>query len=369
MFSENDKISIRQLQALLILDIFATAVVTLPRQTAIFAGNDGWICVLLGSSIMIIFTLFFTALSKRYPDKTVVEISQILLSRPIGLLISLGLAVKLVIGTGLQLRIFCEMIGQSMLFRTPVGVTAIAMLLVCGYVAAEGYECRARAGEILFVFVFVPFLVLLLLALFTADYSNLRPVMSHNGIELAQGSWKTILSFQGIELLFLVYPYLQRPKKAQKGILTAAVVIGFFMTLITLLTIAVFGEHSVANKLFPVLNMMDSVELPGSFLDRQDIFLLWFWVASIFASVSAGLFFVTVILERMQPQKSQKISARKWLIGIIIVVFAVALLPQNVAQTYDMMENLKVYGGVFYILVLPVLLLLLDTIKKRRKQL
>ena len=41
LFSENDKISIRQLQALLILDLFGTAVVTLPRQTVNSAGNDG----------------------------------------------------------------------------------------------------------------------------------------------------------------------------------------------------------------------------------------------------------------------------------------------------------------------------------------
>ena len=367
MFSENDKISIRQLQALLILDLFGTAVVTLPRQTAISAGNDGWIAVLLGSGIMVLFTLFFTTLGQRYPDKTVVELSQRLLCRPIGLLLSLGLAIKLMIGAGLELRIFCEMIGKYMLFRTPIAITAAAMLFVCAYVAAEGYECRARTGEILFVFVFVPFLVLLLLALFTADYSNLQPVMSHSATELAQGAWKTILSFQGVELLFLVFPYLQKPKKAKKSTLTAGIVIGVFLTVITLLTIAVFGEYSVVSKLFPVLNMMDSVQLPGSFLDRQDIFLLWFWVASIFASVSAGLFFVTVILERMQSDKSKKIPARRWLIGIVVIVFLIALFPQDVAQTYDMMEKLKQYGGIFYILILPVVLLLLDTIKRRKQ--
>ena len=46
MFSENDKISIRQLQALLILDLFGTGVVTLPRQTVNVAGNDAYIAVL-----------------------------------------------------------------------------------------------------------------------------------------------------------------------------------------------------------------------------------------------------------------------------------------------------------------------------------
>ena len=64
MFSENDKISIRQLQALLILDLFGTGVVTLPRQTVNVAGNDAYIAVLLGSIIMAVFTLVFTILGQ-----------------------------------------------------------------------------------------------------------------------------------------------------------------------------------------------------------------------------------------------------------------------------------------------------------------
>ncbi len=365
MFSENDKISIRQLQALLILDLFGTAVVTLPRQTVHAAGNDAWIAVLLGSAIMAVFTLVFTMLGQRYPDKTVVELSQILLSRPVGVLLSLGLVFKIMIGAGLELRIFCEMIGQSMLFRTPIYITALAMLFVCAYVAVVGYECRARTGEILFIFVFVPFLILMLLAIFTADYNNLRPIMIHDGSELMKGAWDTILSFQGLEFLFLVFPYLQRPKQAKKGMLQAGIVIAFFMTLITLLTIAVFGQYSVVNKLFPVLQMMDSLQMPGSFLDRQDIFMLWFWVASIFASISAALFFSTILFERIQ--KNHSIPARKWIFIIMIIVYVVAVLPQDIASTYDYMERLKQYGGVFYILVLPVLLLILDSLKRRKQ--
>ncbi len=363
MFSENDKISIRQLQALLILDLFGTAVVTLPRQTVNSAGNDGWIAVLLGSAVMAVFTLVFTILGRRHTDKTIVELSQTLLSRPIGILISLALAIKIIIGAGLELRIFCEMIGQSMLFRTPIFIIVLAMLFICAYVSAIGYECRARTGEILFVFVFVPFLILMILVIFTADYSNLRPIMSHNTSQITIGAWKTILSFQGLELLFLVFPYLQHPQKAKRGVLEAGIAIAFFMTLITLLTIAVFGEYSVTNKLFPVLQMMDSLQMPGSFLDRQDIFMLWFWVASIFASVSAALFFVTIIFERIQYNKNKKIPARKWIIFVMIMIFLVAVLPQNVANVYDYMEKLKLYGGTFYILILPVILLILDSIK------
>ena len=51
----------------------------------------------------------------------------------------------------------------------------------------------------------------------------------------------------------------------------------------------------------------------------------------------------------------------------MIIVYAVAVLPQDIASTYDYMKVLKQYGGVFYILILPVLLLILDNLKRRKQ--
>ena len=39
----NDKISVRQLQVLLILDIFGTGVIVMPRIAASIAGENGWL--------------------------------------------------------------------------------------------------------------------------------------------------------------------------------------------------------------------------------------------------------------------------------------------------------------------------------------
>ena len=51
----------------------------------------------------------------------------------------------------------------------------------------------------------------------------------------------------------------------------------------------------------------------------------------------------------------------------MVIVFLVAVLPQDVASTHEYMELLKKYGGTFYILILPVVLLLVDNIKRRKQ--
>ncbi len=95
--------------------------------------------------------------------------------------------------------------------------------------------------------------------------------------------------------------------------------------------------------------------------------MLWFWVVSIFASVSAALFFVTILFERIQQNKNKKIPARKWMLFVMVIVFLVAILPQDVASTHEYMERLKKYGGTFYILILPVVLFVIDNIKRRKQ--
>lgn len=362
---DNSKISNRQLQALLLLDLLGTAVITLPRRTAVAAGADGWIGVIGGGVLLLGVLWMFTQLMDKNPRITFVELCRGSFGRPASILLSVGLAIKLLATSGLELRIFCEMVNQTMLFRTPIWITAGAMALVCVCVAAGGYECRARAGEILFVLVILPLLFFLILAAFSADYSNLQPVFQAGSSAIGRASIITLFSFQGVEVLLLAYPYLSQPKKVRKSLFAAGGLLLAITVAMTALTIAWFGEISVTKKLYPVLQMLDSIDVPGAFWNRQDIFMLWFWTASVFASVSAGIFFAGVIMERLihSPQKVRG----KWLGLGLALVYVVAILPGSAASAEEMLEVLKVIGGGFYILVLPAILLICNWAKGGQK--
>ena len=358
---DNGKISLRQLQALLALDLLGTSVITLPRRTAHAAGTDGWIAVLLGGLLLLGLLWMYTALMGRFKNQTIVEIAQSYLGRIPGSVICAGLAVKLLITSGLELRIFCEMINQTMLFRTPIWATAFAMAFVCVCVAAGGYECRGRAAEILFVLVIMPLLLLLIIAAFSVDYQSVRPVFQADWASLGRGSIITLFSFQGIEALLLVYPYLESTKRVKKRLFSAGALLIIITTSITLLTIAWFGEITVKGKLFPVLQMLDSIDIPGAFWNRQDIFMLWFWTVSVFASVGAGMFFSVVIAARLtQMPKGAK---GKWLLTALLVVYFTAVLPGSAASATAYMDAVRILGGGFYMILLPGLLLILCSAK------
>ena len=71
----NDKISIRQLQILLILNIFSTGVLTLPRRAAVFANVDGYISVLIAVFIAAFLSLVVTTVASRYENDSFFDCS------------------------------------------------------------------------------------------------------------------------------------------------------------------------------------------------------------------------------------------------------------------------------------------------------
>lgn len=147
MFAENRKISIRQLQMLLLLDCFGTAVLFLPaelardkRQRVLFCGfawrlgGVGCLPSADGSR---------KAHAQWYGGRLVPERR----GNGIGTILLLGLAGKILLDGMLELRIFSEIICRFMLPATPVWVLSLVLLLVAGALAAQGTECRGRTAE------------------------------------------------------------------------------------------------------------------------------------------------------------------------------------------------------------------------------
>lgn len=362
MFSENEKISLRQIQVLLIIDIFGTGIITLPRRTAEAAGTDAWLSVLLGGLIMIAYSFVVTSLAERFAGKSFIKISQELLTKPIGILVCIGFAVKILLTTGLQLRIFCEIIRQTMLFKTPIAVTVVTLILVAAYAAARGYECRARAGEILIVLIFIPLLVIYMTAFFSTDFSNLLPVFTTKPIQLIKGAGITVFAFQGLEMLLLAYPFLNHKKGNKNEIAATVGIIVILMVVTTVLTMGKFGNITVKSKMFPVLQMMDTVDLPGAFIERQDIFILWFWVVSAFAGVNAGIFFLSFLFSELSEERKKR---KVFLIVMLPLLFFTAVIPKDISNAYSLLSTVTIYGGTFYLFVVPVILLILAILQNR----
>jgi len=357
----NDKISVRQLQVLLILDIFGTGVIIMPRIAASVAGENGWLVAIFAMLTTLVFAYLTAGVGRKFPGTTFVDYTRRLLGRPLGLAVSLGLVCKILFSISMEMRFFIEIVRETMLFKTPYFAIFACMAAVSAYAAGKGIEVRARLCEILILLVLLPFALVLLMAGLDADYSNLLPVMRRSGLsDVMLGGLFIGATYRGIEFLMLVHPYVDKPMEARRGAVKALVFVGGLITLATVVTIAKFGAQGLTQQRWPFLEIMDTINFPGSFIERQDALMMSIWIISVFAILSSGLFFSAVIMKDLA-----KVGKRfHYVLAMLPLIFAVSVLPDNIVTIGGRLDIVFAGLGLLYMLVVPLLLLAVAKIRK-----
>ena len=358
MFAQNQKISLRQMQALLLLQCFGTAVLFLPAELAAESGRGCWITAAVGVAVWVGVSLLLSALGKQNGD--VVSWCKNAFGQGIGTAVVLGLVGKVLFDGACELRIFSEVVCRSMLPHTPVWVISLVVLTLCGLLAANGMESYGRLAEILFFFTAIPLLLVLAAVAVTAEYQRVLPPEFPSVRGFASGIGAVGVVFQGLTLLYVLFPYVQDLKKGKKGAGRAAVgaaaAVGVVLVIVTLLCLAVFGVVPLAQKLLPTLQMLERVSFSGIFLTRQDVVFLWFWMCTAMVFLSGVLLAVRHLAERL----FRKTEKRRWLWGAVLVLWAVSFLPENLTEAYRLRILVSPWLQAGYLILLPLAILFLQ---------
>lgn len=361
MLSTNNKISLRQLQILIILDIFGMGITTLPRTVSEISAQDGWLCIFFGTLLSCFFTFLITRLCAKFKNQGFVEFSRRLATYPVGSLLSIGLVTKIAVMLALQLRLFSEIIKQIMLFETPVYVISLCMLIIGCYAASKGYEARGRIAEILIFVIFIPLAFVFLIAITDVDFTNLKPILKSGKENIFKGSLYTAFNFSAIEFILLAYPYLKTDsKRVGQKIILSVFKGGVILSIITAITIARFGVFDIKRQMWQVLEIMDTIDLSDSFIERQDALIMSFWIISSFIIINAGIFFSSLILKNVVERGTHTF----FIVITAILVFVISFIPQNLSELYYITDKMSLYFGFVYTFIIPTFLLFASRIKK-----
>ena len=359
----NDKISLGQLQALLVLDLFGTGVITVPRVAARFGGADGWLVVLVSVLVMLLCTYLVASAGRLFPEDSFVSYSGKLLGRPLGIALGLGLVAKILLGIAIEVRIFIEVVRETMLATTPYVVIFAAIIGVAAYAAGKGFETRARLAELLIPLVFLPFVGVMFLAALGADYTNLLPVLRASQPRyIVSGGLTIALGYKGIEYLLLAHPYVERPEGLRRASLRAVAATGALVLVSTIITLATFGAEGLSHQRWPFLEVMDTISFPGAFVERQDAVIMSVWVISVFAIMSSGLFFSAIVLKDT-VRRGRRFY---YVLGCIPVVYVVSVIPKSIVVLGEgVLGHVFMGSNVVYTLLLPVLIILVAGLRRR----
>lgn len=364
MFADNQRISIRQIQALILVNLLGTTVLFLPAQMAEQAGYAAWLVVLLWGLLFAFLTKGLTVLGKRRPSFTVVEWCRFAFGKVLGSVVAVAIGVKIIFDIAMELRIYIEVLCRTMFFEAQLWMPMLALLVVCVLAAIQGIEARGRSAEICVFIVVIPLIVYLILIAMPMDFWRVLPIRMPTISQVQKSLPTMLLPFQGLTFLFFVFPHMKQPKHGIKGVFTASAMMVLIYTAMVFLCLAAYGDEILKIKVYPTLQLLGRVSFSGIFLSRQDVMLLWFWTVSSFTFVSMMLYCVTNLCTRTCGQIGEK-KRKYWVLACGVFVFMLALFPEDLSTAYRWREKFSPWTNAILLFVLPWFFLLMDSVKGR----
>ena len=197
-------------------------------------------------------------------------------------------------------------------------------------------------------------LLVLLAVAASTQYARVLPLTLPSPSGIGAGLAEMSIVCRGVVFLYFIYPDLKKP--VGFAVWKACLLITAVVTVIVLLCLANYGEGMLAAKLLPTLQMLERVSFTGVFLTRQDLLLLWFWMASTVLFLSGVVFFGSLLGTQLCRQAEKK--RRLWLWVVLAALFALSFLPESLMAAQRLRLAVSPWLNLAYLVGLPVLLLL-----------
>lgn len=284
-------ISNRQMKRTLMIELFSTTGLFLSAM----AQNMQQLFV--GLAIAIVYAGYFLCIGKNYDIEQTGKIRKAIYTIRFFLYACyLGTLMKLLV--------------SKMLLRGGSGwFLFLPVFLLTIYANRRGREERARLMELLFWFVFLPLFLVLVLAAKEVHFEYLM----QNGFD-AEKSMKTFLCFSSLEILLFFH--------GQKLEKVKALTFVFLLNIVLfVVTIGMYGYRMAENSDLPVVTMIQMIRFPGGFVERLDIFILSFWILSLFSIFSAYCFYGTYYWSKKEKSEiSLKCNYVAWIFYTLVFV-------------------------------------------------
>lgn len=318
MFSNNQKISLRQIGRLLILDLFGLGSLLLPGLLAKTAGPDGVFCIMAALAAGLVYVWVLGRVLERMKG----DYYSFMRSH-LGVVCSDILMVfylfLFLLTAAFVLYQLTTLIRVWLLPQGSYHWISLLLVMVAAYATIRGLEGRARIYEILFWLLLAPLLVMLALAARTVNVDYWTPVCFTEPQEFGQGTLLVFLFFLPVFFILFLKPYCGKPQKlAGCGARSLGIASGL-LALLYLILLGNFGTKALAALKRPAITLMSMVKLPGGFFARMDAFMTAIWFFSLFALMNTSVFYGSHILKELFHEKRTHYSLLAALAGCYVM--------------------------------------------------
>lgn len=361
----NETISSRQLMILVILFTVGTTILITPSGLAAFTKQDAWISVLIGMAESVLILALYTVLAKRHPQLSLVEMSDKLLGRWPGAIVSLAFAGFGFISAATVIWEIGNFVTTELMDETPFKAIDLmfGVLVIIG--TRLGIEVLGRSAELAFPFVVLLFIALVVFSLPKVEFNNIQPVLEA-GIKLqlkASLIYSSVAVFPIVVFLMVMPSQTANPGKAATALWIAMLTSGIAMVLVVLLDILALRADIAARTTYVTYLLAGKISLFG-FIQRFEAVVAGIWLTGIYYKTC--LYYYAGVRGLAQVLKLRDYRPLVVPLGISMIVIAHNCYP-DMASEKKWLEESWVPYTIANGLLLPALVLGVGWLRKSRK--
>lgn len=283
----NSKISIIQLNIILIIAIPTTSLLFILSDVYKDAKQDMWVSLLLISLYCMIFSVVITTLAKMFKRKNLVEICEAVIGKIPGKIIGFIFVGYYIHLTAVLVREFSDFLNGSLYYETPNWFFSICILIPCVFMLYKGIETTARVGQFIIMIFSISIFFILSLSFYDANISNLTPILSNSPESIFNGSIRLIIWVGEFLILLYFMPYIEKTEKLTSSVLIAILIMAILIIPISISLVAIFGPLTEYLS-YPFLSLTRYVSVARE--ARIDTFILIMWVSTLFFKFAIFLY-------------------------------------------------------------------------------
>jgi spore germination protein len=263
------------------------------------------------------------------------------------------------------LRSNAELVKLDLLPKTPIWVTLFATVFFCTYAASKGLSNLGRILEFFGTIIISFFIGISIILWLNGDMLNVQPLFNKDEV----GSYfkalpLTFMPFLGVEVLTMM-PLTNMNKKAIWYGVGAVIAVGILYILVVMGTYSILGVEDTGNYMNAFLFAIRRVEIEMfQFLKRLDVFAFVMWIFALFCMQTILLYVISEYIGKLFSKSKGKIV----LIVLGVVIFIVALIPNNMNTVNTIFMYLTMYFGVVPALLIPSILFIVAKVKKNAEK-
>ncbi len=348
---KNELLTTNELLFTLIGCIIGAGILSLPNSIVAEAKQDGWISTVIGSLYPLYVVMVGSIIIKRYPDQNIMEVSKQCLGKVFGGFLNLMfLAQFLVYVVGVIGAANSILRVYAVWFMPRYKITLVLVMLIV-YGCMQGLKVIAKINILMFFFI----ALITLSSTMSIRYGsilNLRPFLGAGLDKIIKGSIESAFSYGNMELLLVIYPYINNRKAIIRTALYATAIITFIYTWTVFATTLYLGPDIVPQSLWPFFFVSESVKIPA--ITSFRFVYMAFWTLIIFKTATTQYYASTAVFNNLFNRIDRKYAC---LLLAPLILF-IPLLFENEVARRDLFSKLMPWVtlfNLFYITLLAVL--------------